>query len=104
MRESEHYLYYAKVYEMYFMCPSYLRLQREEMRYALDLLHDCTSARVSEWAHHTKAEGHQLFTPALQLRCSAVEATAKLLKGLLPGELNYQSWSWKYFKYIHHGQ
>ena len=64
------------------------RLQGEEMRYALDLLQDCTSARVSEWALYTTPEGHQLFTPTLQLRCSAVEATAKLLKNFLPSELN----------------
>ena len=77
-------------------CTSLQRLQGEEMRYALDLLQDCTSARMSEWVFYTAPEGHQLFTPTLQLRCSAVEATANILKSFLPSELNTQTWGVKY--------
>lgn len=56
------------------------------MLYALELLRDRSSAEASEQMQDTEPEWHLLNTPTLQLRASALETTAALLRDLLPGE------------------
>ena len=64
----------------------------EDMLNALELLRDCSSAdsEGSGQMQETRPDGQLLTTPSLQLRCNALEATAKLLIGLLASELYTQ--------------
>ena len=59
-------------------------MQIDEMMSALDLLRDCTTISALEQIRGTEVA--LLDSPALQLRTSAMDATAELLKDMLPGD------------------
>ena len=63
------------------------RLQGKEMLEAHEQLRKCTGARARAATRFTDPNGH-LITPALHLRCKAVEATKEQLRKLPVGELN----------------
>ena len=61
-------------------------MQTDEMMAALDLLWECTTVNAWEQIQDTEVQLALLDTPALQLRTSAMDATAELLKDMLPGD------------------
>lgn len=63
-----------------------LHLQVKEILYAFEVLRDRSSAERSEQMQDSEPDWQLLTTPTLQQRSSAVEATATLLKDLLPSK------------------
>ena len=61
-------------------------MQINEVMSALELLRGCTSVSAQEQLQDTEVQVTLLDVPTLQLRTSAMDATAELLKDMLPGE------------------
>ena len=58
----------------------------KEILYAFEVLRDRSSAESSQQMEDSEPDWQLLTTPTLQQRSSAVEATATLLKDLLPSK------------------
>ena len=63
-----------------------MTVQIDEVMSALELLRDCTSVSAQEQLQDTEVQVTLLDVPTLQLRTSAMDATAELLKDMLPGD------------------